>query len=247
MPSRSAAKSYAASTPAFRATPIQDAAGKWQGLDVALCRAVAAAMLGDPEKVKYIGTTSKVRFSVLQSGEIDLLVRDFELTLDARFRARPRRGHVQFLHGPDHHGAQEPECRARQGSERGDRLSSDRHNARDEHRRLQPGKQHQDRHAACSSGPRRPSRRPRPGGATATPMTAAASRPRAQPMKKPDDWIFLPEVLSRQPLGSAHPTGRRPLDRHREMDPFRDARSRGARHHQGQCRRDRRRHRPIRR
>ena len=59
----------------------QDAAGKWQGLDVALCRAVAAAVLGDPEKVKYIGTTSKVRFSVLQSGEIDLLVRDSELTL----------------------------------------------------------------------------------------------------------------------------------------------------------------------
>src|ERR1700693_1561133 len=59
----------------------QDASGKWQGLDVALCRAVAAATLGDPEKVKYIGTTSKVRFSVLQSGEIDLLVRDSELTL----------------------------------------------------------------------------------------------------------------------------------------------------------------------
>ena len=59
----------------------QDSAGKWQGLDVSLCRAVAAATLGDPEKVKYIGTTSKVRFSVLQSGEIDLLVRDSELTL----------------------------------------------------------------------------------------------------------------------------------------------------------------------
>ncbi|MBV9569028.1 MAG: transporter substrate-binding domain-containing protein, partial [Hyphomicrobiales bacterium] len=60
---------------------FQDSAGKWQGLDVSLCRAVAAAIFADPEKVKYIGTTSKVRFSVLQSGEIDFLIRDSELTL----------------------------------------------------------------------------------------------------------------------------------------------------------------------
>lgn len=56
----------------------QDSAGDWQGLDISLCRAVADAVLGSPKKVKFIGTTSKVRFSVLQSGEIDLLVRDSE-------------------------------------------------------------------------------------------------------------------------------------------------------------------------
>src|SRR5260370_25062143 len=60
---------------------FQDAAGKWQGLDIAYCRAIAAAVLGDADKVKYVGTTSKVRFSVLQSGEIDLLIRDSTLTL----------------------------------------------------------------------------------------------------------------------------------------------------------------------
>ena len=60
---------------------FQDAAGKWQGLDVAYCRAIATAVLGDAEKVKYIGTTSKVRFSVLQSGEIDVLIRDSTHTL----------------------------------------------------------------------------------------------------------------------------------------------------------------------
>ena len=59
MPSKNRGEvAYVASTPAFPGfTPIQDASGKWQGLDVALCRAVAAATLGDPEKVKYIGTT----------------------------------------------------------------------------------------------------------------------------------------------------------------------------------------------
>ena len=59
---------------------FQDSKGEWQGLDVAYCRAIADALLGSPTKVKFIGTTSKVRFSVLQSGEIDVLIRDSELT-----------------------------------------------------------------------------------------------------------------------------------------------------------------------
>ncbi|HXA24914.1 MAG TPA: amino acid ABC transporter substrate-binding protein [Acetobacteraceae bacterium] len=59
---------------------FQDSKGAWQGLDVAYCRAIADAVLGSPDKVKYIGTTSKVRFSVLQSGEIDVLIRDSEHT-----------------------------------------------------------------------------------------------------------------------------------------------------------------------
>jgi general L-amino acid transport system substrate-binding protein len=57
---------------------FQDASGKWQGLDVAYCRAIADAVLGSPDKVKFIGTTSKERFSVLKSGEIDVLIRDSE-------------------------------------------------------------------------------------------------------------------------------------------------------------------------
>lgn len=59
---------------------FQDADGKYQGLDVALCRALADAVLGDPNKVKYIGLTSQVRFTVLKSGEIDVLARDSEHT-----------------------------------------------------------------------------------------------------------------------------------------------------------------------
>ncbi len=59
---------------------FQDSKGEWQGLDVAYCRAIADAVLGSPAKVKFIGTTSKVRFSVLQSGEIDVLLRDSEHT-----------------------------------------------------------------------------------------------------------------------------------------------------------------------
>jgi len=49
---------------------------KWRGLDVDMCRAVAAAALGDASKVKYVPLTAKERFTALQSGEIDLLARN---------------------------------------------------------------------------------------------------------------------------------------------------------------------------
>ena len=54
----------------------QDASGKWHGLDVDLCRATAAAIFGDARKVEYRPLTAKARFVALQSGEIDLLVRN---------------------------------------------------------------------------------------------------------------------------------------------------------------------------
>ena len=59
---------------------FQDNAGKWDGFDVTYCRAIATAVLGDPDKVRYVPTTAKVRFTVLQSGEIDVLIRDSTLT-----------------------------------------------------------------------------------------------------------------------------------------------------------------------
>jgi general L-amino acid transport system substrate-binding protein len=54
----------------------QDANGEWQGFDVAICRAVAAAVLGDASAVEFTPTTNQVRFEVLNSGEIDLLARN---------------------------------------------------------------------------------------------------------------------------------------------------------------------------
>lgn len=58
-----------------------DANGNWQGLDVDLCRGVAAAVLGDANKVKFTPLTAKERFTALQSGEIDLLSRNTTWTL----------------------------------------------------------------------------------------------------------------------------------------------------------------------
>ena len=53
-----------------------DDKGDWRGLDVELCRAVAAAVLGDAGKVKFTPLSAKERFTALTSGEIDLLVRN---------------------------------------------------------------------------------------------------------------------------------------------------------------------------
>ncbi|CAG1018270.1 Putative amino-acid ABC transporter-binding protein YhdW [Burkholderiaceae bacterium] len=62
-----------------------DSNGKWSGLDVDMCRAIAAAVLSDPEKVKYVPLNAQQRFTALQSGEVDLLSRNttFTLTRDA--------------------------------------------------------------------------------------------------------------------------------------------------------------------
>jgi len=54
---------------------VPDEQGNWQGLDVDVCKAVAAAVLGDAGKVKYIPLTAKERFTALQSGEVDVLSR----------------------------------------------------------------------------------------------------------------------------------------------------------------------------
>ncbi|ENA36961.1 MULTISPECIES: amino acid ABC transporter substrate-binding protein [Pseudomonas] len=53
-----------------------EAGGKYAGLDVDVCRAVAAAVFGDAEKVRYSPLTAKERFTALQSGEIDILSRN---------------------------------------------------------------------------------------------------------------------------------------------------------------------------
>ncbi len=58
-----------------------DSTGKWSGLDIDVCKALAAATLSDPEKVKYVPLTAQQRFTALQSGEIDVLARNTTFTM----------------------------------------------------------------------------------------------------------------------------------------------------------------------
>ncbi len=60
---------------------MPDSQGKWTGLDVDVCRAVAASIFGDSTKVKYVPLTSQLRFTAIQSGEVDMLSNNTTATL----------------------------------------------------------------------------------------------------------------------------------------------------------------------
>ena len=60
---------------------IADSAGNWTGLDADFCRALAAAVLGDGAKVTFVPLSAQQRFTALQSGEVDLLSRNTTWTL----------------------------------------------------------------------------------------------------------------------------------------------------------------------
>jgi len=66
-----------------------DANGRWNGYDVTICRAVAAAVLGDSDAVEFVPTTGKTRFTALASGEVDVLARNttwtFSRDVDLKF------------------------------------------------------------------------------------------------------------------------------------------------------------------
>jgi general L-amino acid transport system substrate-binding protein len=58
-----------------------DSKGVWHGIDIDMCRAVAAAVFGDANKVRYTALTTQQRFTALQSGEVDLLARNSTWTI----------------------------------------------------------------------------------------------------------------------------------------------------------------------
>ena len=76
-----------------------DSQGNWTGLDVDVCRAIAAAVLGDGSKVKFLPLSAQQRFSALQSGEIDVLSRNTTWTLTRDTSLGLNFGPVTFFDG----------------------------------------------------------------------------------------------------------------------------------------------------
>src|SRR6266705_165049 len=157
---------------------FQDAAGKWQGLDIAYCRAIATAVLGDAEKVKYVGTTSKVRFSVLQSGEIDVLIRDSTHTLTRNTELGLAHGAINFFTGEAFMVK---------------KALNVAHFGRANNIKINPllFEKPEEAFAAAEAG--------RCDGYTDDGGSVAAAR---STMKNPKDWGILPELISREFLGS---------------------------------------------
>lgn len=73
--------------------------GKWSGIDVDVCRAIAAAILGDSEKVRYVPASAQQRFQQVQSGEVDLLSRTTTWTLTRDTALGLDFGHVTVYDG----------------------------------------------------------------------------------------------------------------------------------------------------
>ena len=215
-----------------------DDKGNWTGLDVDYCKAIAAAVLGDANKVKYVPTTAKERFTALQSGEIDVLSRNTTWTHGARQLARPDLRGRQLLRRPGLHGEEASlGVKSRQGAQRRHRLRADRHHHRAQPRRLLPANKMtykpvvfeklDETMQAYLAGR---------CDVYTTDQSGLYSIRVQQP--KPDDHVVLPEIISKEPLGTVRAPGRRPVADGRQVGALRAAQRRGARHHPGQRRRD---------
>lgn len=83
----------------FAGFSAPDSRGEYRGLDVDYCRAVAAAVLGDPAKVRFIPLTAQARFTALQTGEIDVLFRNSTQTFLRDASLGLNQGPVNFYDG----------------------------------------------------------------------------------------------------------------------------------------------------
>src|SRR5712672_1790743 len=83
----------------FAGFSAPDSQGNYKGLDVDYCRALAAAVLGDANKVRYVSLTAQNRFTALQSGEIDVLYRNSTQTFLRGVTLGLRQGPINFYDG----------------------------------------------------------------------------------------------------------------------------------------------------
>jgi general L-amino acid transport system substrate-binding protein len=77
----------------------QNAAKEWQGLDVDLCRAIAAAVFGNATKVDFIPTTAQDRFTRLSAGEFDVLARNSTINLERSVGTKVRFAAINYYDG----------------------------------------------------------------------------------------------------------------------------------------------------
>ena len=179
---------------------FQDSSGTWQGLDIALCRAIADAVLGSADKVKFVGLTSQARFTVLKSGEIDVLIRDSEHTFVRNTQLGLAEPAANFYTGQGfmvRKSLNVAKVKDLAGAticlETGTTLEK---NIADfntiNHTKIGTllFERPEQAFAAAEAG--------RCDGYTDDGGSVAAAR---SSMKKPDDWVILPETISRSVLG----------------------------------------------
>ncbi|MFC0219742.1 general L-amino acid transport system substrate-binding protein [Pseudochelatococcus lubricantis] len=90
---------HCGSNPGLAGFAVADDKGQWTGFDVAFCRAVAAAIFDDPAKVRFIPLTAKDRFTAVQSGEVDVLIRNTTWTMSRDTSLGLNLGPVNYYDG----------------------------------------------------------------------------------------------------------------------------------------------------
>jgi len=180
---------------------LPDSKGVWTGLDIDLCRAIAAAIFLDPSKAEFVPTTAVQRFPALQSGEIDVLTRNATQTLTREASLGLHMAGVNFYDGqgfmvPKKSGVKSLKqldgatvC-VQPGTTTEVNMAD---YARTNHIELKPVviERVDDNITALSSG--------RCDAFTTDSSQLAALRVTAMPV--PDDWVILPERISKEPLG----------------------------------------------
>jgi general L-amino acid transport system substrate-binding protein len=96
---RSSSARWCGVSAGFAGFSAPDSQGNYKGLDVDYCRALAAGVLGDATKVRYVALTAQNRFTALQSGEIDVLYRNSTQTYLRGVTLGLRQGPVNFYDG----------------------------------------------------------------------------------------------------------------------------------------------------
>jgi general L-amino acid transport system substrate-binding protein len=180
---------------------MADSRENWNGIDVDVCRAVAAAVFGDAKKVRYIPTVASERFAALQSGEMNILSRNTTLTFVRDVNIELRMVMVNFYDGQGFMVRRDSKARQLRDLA-GSRIcmqegSTHVTNLEDwmrqykvkfltetmESSETMVGAMVMDRCEALSSD------------------SSGLAAMRAKGISKPDDYIILPDRISKEPLG----------------------------------------------
>ena len=215
---------------------LPDSQGKWSGLDVDMCNAVAAAVFGDATKAKFVPLSAQQRFLALQSGEIDVLVRNSTITLERDAGLGLQYAGVNFFDGQGFMVSKKLGVKA--VAELGGATSAS------------PRARPTNSTAASWFRGRNITFKPVvfesqdvmyeaffAGRCDAITQDSSALASALATRGSQADYMILPELISKEPLGPVRAPRRRCLDGGRALDAVRHARGRGARHHHRQCRR----------
>ena len=180
---------------------LPDAQGNWTGLDVDFCRAIAAAIFNDASKVKFVALTATNRFTALQTGDVDVLVRNTTWTLSRDTQLGLNATGINYYDGQGFIIRKTPEGEFGARAQRRGDLRAAGHHHRAQPRGLFPRQPHaaQDRDLRGRSTRRVKAYETSRCDAFTTDASGLYSV--RLKLAKPDDHVVLPEIISKEPLG----------------------------------------------